>query len=440
MTTSVAASYPSARRAWTLVAILFLAAIVSSIDRGVLNMVVDPVRADLRISDSQIGLLQGLSFSLLYATVGVPLGFIADRMHRIRLLIIGVALWSGAIVWGAFSTSFIEMFASRLLIGLGEATLGPCALSLVADLYPPHRRGIPFGVYLMGASTAAGVGALMVASIFHMAEQGAFGGAVILGGLSPWRIVFIACGGLGFLVVAALMLQKEPARLGPPSDVGKGLHLRERLQHLHEKRGIYLPFYAAFAFFSIAAWAFNNWTPTVLMRLYDLTQTEVAGIFGPASLAAGVTGALAGGLILDRKKGRWSELGKAKLMMYLPLMGLPATLAIFAPGLPYSIALMVCMTILFPLASTIVLSSLAELAPANMRGLSAGLLGLVSSLVGAIVGPLMVGLATDYLFRDPEMVGYSLMLVGAPTLLASCFTYGWTVRAMRRAAERSRRG
>ena len=148
--------WPSPGRAWALIALLFCAGIVSVIDRAVLNIVVDPVRHDLAISDEQIGLLQGLAFGLFYAFMGIPMGLLADRVARTRLIAGGIALWSLATIASGLAQSFGALFAARLMVGLGEAALGPAAISLIADLFAPDRRGRPLSIYMMGQGLASG--------------------------------------------------------------------------------------------------------------------------------------------------------------------------------------------------------------------------------------------------------------------------------------------
>jgi MFS family permease len=124
-----------------VVGIFFFASVISVIDRGILNLVVDPVRQDLMISEVQISLLQGFSFGLFYAIVGLPLGMSADRLSRRWLLIVGIAVWSFATILGGLAPNFGWMFVSRILVGLGEATLAPCAVSIISDCSAPSGGG-----------------------------------------------------------------------------------------------------------------------------------------------------------------------------------------------------------------------------------------------------------------------------------------------------------
>src|SRR6187402_336812 len=133
--------YPSRGRAWTVVAILIATAILSYTDRQVLSLLVDPIRADLGISDTQISLLLGIAFALVYGVAGIPLGYLADRTSRRNLIFAGVLVWSLGTIACGLSHSFSQLFASRIFVGLGEAVLSPAAISLISDYFPPARRG-----------------------------------------------------------------------------------------------------------------------------------------------------------------------------------------------------------------------------------------------------------------------------------------------------------
>ncbi|MEP6174417.1 MAG: MFS transporter, partial [Parasphingorhabdus sp.] len=167
-------TWPRTGTAWWMVSLLFLAGIFSVIDRAILNIVVDPVRLDLGITDVQIGLLQGLAFGVFYAFMGLPMGLLADRTSRKRLLVAGITIWSLATIASGYATSFGELFAARLMVGLGEAALGPCAISLIADMFPPEKRGRPISVYMMGQGLANGIAISVTGIIISVAIAGGF--------------------------------------------------------------------------------------------------------------------------------------------------------------------------------------------------------------------------------------------------------------------------
>lgn len=129
--------WPNPARAWTVVGLLFLAAIIAYTDRQVLSLLVDPVRADLGLSDGDLALLMGPAFAIVYGVAGLPLGFAADRFSRPKLLCAGGVVWALGTIACGLAPDFGSLFAARLVVGLGEAVLSPAAISLIADFFRP---------------------------------------------------------------------------------------------------------------------------------------------------------------------------------------------------------------------------------------------------------------------------------------------------------------
>ncbi len=204
-------AYPSRPYAWTVVAILIATAVLSYTDRQVLSLLVDPIRGDMGISDTQISLLLGTAFAVIYGVAGIPLGFLADRISRRNLIFAGVSVWSLGTIACGFSHNFGEIFASRIVVGLGEAALSPAAISLISDYFPPSRRGTAVGFFLSGIAMGSGVAILIGGGVLHAIELGALA-ATPLAGYAPWRMVLLVIGGPGLLWAMAILLIREPIR------------------------------------------------------------------------------------------------------------------------------------------------------------------------------------------------------------------------------------
>src|SRR6201996_7035872 len=189
------ADYPRRGYAWTVVAILVATAVLSYTDRQVLSLLVDPIRADLGISDTQISLLLGTAFAVVYGFAGIPLGFLADRTSRRNLIFGGVLVWSIGTLACGFSRSFGELFAARIVVGLGEAVLSPAAISLISDYFPPSRRGTAVGFFLSGIAMGIGAAILTGGGVLHVVELGVLAGTPLTG----WRLVLLLIGAPGLL-------------------------------------------------------------------------------------------------------------------------------------------------------------------------------------------------------------------------------------------------
>ncbi len=205
-------AFPKPATAWTLTILLTLSYIVSFIDRQLLGLLVSPIKADLGISDLKMGLLLGLAFSLFYVTLGVPIGWLADRVNRRNLVIAGITLWCIMTAACGLSKSYGQLFLARVGVGVGEATLSPCALSLISDSFPPERRARAIGVYSIGVSVGGGLAYLLGGALVQAVADAPPIDWPVLGEIRPWQSAFIIIGLAGLVVALLLTMVPEPAR------------------------------------------------------------------------------------------------------------------------------------------------------------------------------------------------------------------------------------
>lgn len=425
---------PSRTQAWATIALLFLASIVSVIDRTVLNVVVDAVKGDLGMTDVQISLLQGLAFGIFYATMGVWLGFVADRSSRRLLIVAGIGLWSLATIGGGLAQSFGTMFLARLLVGLGEAALAPAAISLIADLFPPGQRGRPIGIYLMGQAVANGISIWICGGLLSAASNGAFADWPLIASLAPWRVVFVLCGVAGLFVSAAFLLTREPPRGDRGEQAPRALvaQIGTVFRHLGRERVRYFGVYLGFAACFLGAYGAAAWQVAMISRKFALSPAVVAGMMGPLSICFGLLGPLVGGTLVDAAIKRSGNAGLLRLLAVLPLFAVPSTFAVLMPT-PFSAALLSASQLgITALVGTATLAYLQAIAPAHMRGIAVSITGLVNTLLGAAVGPVLVALLTERLFGDPKLVGWAILTVAAPAYLGAAALYALTAHLNRR--------
>lgn len=163
--------YPSQAYAWYVVVILTLAYVVSFIDRQIMALMVEPIRQDLDISDTQISLLLGLAFAIFYTLLGIPIGRIADLYNRKKLIIVGVTIWCLMTAACGLARNYIQLFTARIGVGVGEAALSPSALSMISDYFPKETRGRAVAFYTMGISVGVGlamiIGSQVIAYVFN---------------------------------------------------------------------------------------------------------------------------------------------------------------------------------------------------------------------------------------------------------------------------------
>ena len=408
-------------RAWWFVALLCFASLLSVIDRGVLNLVVDPVRSELHLSEVQMSLLMGLAFGFVYAIGGVALGAVADRYNRRNLIIFGIAVWSLATFAAGLARDFSELFAARLVVGLGEAALAPAAVSLIADLFAPDRRGRPMGLYMTGQAIANGLAITLIGVVIAAAAAHRFDGLLaslaLQANLSAWRVTFMLCGVCGVALILLLCTCREAPRGAPsttPTMLAQG---RETLRHLIERWRFFLPLYLGFASCFMAAYGAASWTPTMLGRVYGLGPVQLAQILGPLAIIFAAAGPLLGSFFLDPLVKRFGDHGRLLLVAAVTLLAIPSGLAVLAVKGPVAALLVASSSAVYPLVGLCVITTLQSQWPARMRGVGIALTGLFNTVIGQVCGPLFIAALTQHLFKDPKSVGWSIALVIVPALL-----------------------
>lgn len=209
-----AAPWPSPLRAWIVVGLLMVAYTSSFIDRQIMSLLVEPIRADLGITDTQFSLLAGLAFSIFYSVMGLPLGWLADRMSRRMIILVGMIAWSIMTALCGLATSFLALFIARVGVGIGEAALSPAAYSLISDYFPPERRARAISAYAMGPYLGSGLALIIGGQVIEAASR--MGPFTIegLGTFAPWQAVFFAVGLPGVIIALLFLLIREPERRG----------------------------------------------------------------------------------------------------------------------------------------------------------------------------------------------------------------------------------
>ena len=191
---SLSATYPTARAGWFLVIMLTIAYIFSFIDRYILGLLIEPIKADLDLTDEQIGWVIGPAFAIFYATMGLPLGWLVDRKRRTWIVAAGIFVWSFATAISGLAKSFWHLFFARMMVGVGEATLSPSAMSMIADSFPPDKRAKPISVYVAAVSLGSGIASLIGGAVLIWAKTTESVAVPFVGDLAPWQLTFFAVG------------------------------------------------------------------------------------------------------------------------------------------------------------------------------------------------------------------------------------------------------
>jgi MFS family permease len=374
-----------------VVAVLWVAYVLSFLDRQILSLLVEPIKRDLVLNDTQVSLLQGLAFAVFNAVGGLPLGRWVDTGRRVRIVSVGVAFWSLMTALCGRAGSFGVLLVCRMGVGIGEASLTPAAYSIIADSVPPHRVGLALGVFTIGVQVGSGLAFLW--------------GASMLAGHS-WRDVFLFLGLPGVVVAAWALTLREPTRRGV--ELGR-VPVAAVMRYLRANARSFGAVYLCMAFAAMAHYAVNAWMVSTLIRTFGWTAPMAGRAFGPIVIASGALGILAGGVLGDWVVARGR--GNGRLLIMSCAAGAAAPFAGVAPlaNTPgMLLGLMAVMIFFTTMVIGIGPATLPELAPNRMRGVAASIGVLIVNLLGLGLGPTTIALMSDYGLHDERLVRYSL--------------------------------
>ena len=419
--------YPSRPYAWTVVAILIATAVLSYTDRQVLSLLVDPIRGELGISDTQVSLLLGTAFAVVYGIAGIPLGFLADRTSRRNLIFAGVVVWSCGTLACGFSHSFGQLFAARIVVGLGEAVLSPAAISLISDYFPPSRRGTAVGFFLSGIAMGIGAAILIGGGVLHLVNLGVLAGTPFAG-LPAWRLVLLLIGAPGLLWSLAILAIREPARRTTEDSTAAndgtappGARPRAGLTVPKNTTAAWrtttwarvIPIYLVVAAASLVDNAVGAWAPTLLIREFTRDPAQVGVQLGFLLTAGFGGGVLLGGWLADRagSRGGWSY--KLGVCLISGLLILPVSLLINAGQ--FNIVLL-SVPLYFALSGIVTacgFSAILDVVPNRSRGLAMAISFFLNVALGAGLGPTAVALASAHVFGASAGLGPAITLTVA---------------------------
>lgn len=292
---------------WHLVAVLTLTYMLSQIDRGMIYLVVEPIKHDLNISDVQMSVLLGFAFVVLYSIAIIPAGYLVDRGSR-RLLLFGAVLfWSGAAVLSGFAGSYAQLFIARASLGLGESAVPPAAYSLLRDGVVEKSRGRAFSLYQSGITVGNGLGALLGGAIFGLAASGALAWMPLFGHLKPWQHVLFIPGLFGVVVAALLLTIREPPRVRTPTQSKDAVSFAELFAYMRRNAGVYTVIFTGLMAGSLALAGWNSWIAAALGRNWGLSPSTIGKTIGMLGLVLFPLSAFTTGWVMDFIKRRWNK-------------------------------------------------------------------------------------------------------------------------------------
>ncbi len=388
---------------WYVLGLLTLVYVLNFLDRTLIYLLFQPIKKELLLSDTQLALLGATAFAIFYTALGMPFGRLADKVSRTKLIAGGLVVWSLFSGLTGFCHSFWTLFACRLMVGVGEATLGPAALSLISDYFPPERRATVQSVYSSGIAVGAGL-------------------AFFLGGwLSQsvgWRWTFYLMSFPGLVVAALVWFLKEKPRGTMETAATNFTGSNWRIM-FSSKPLRYL--YLGYALCGLAANSLSIWGATFFARNYGVSLLEIGKWAGLASLLVGVPGTLLGGYLADKLRlfGRGGRMGFGALLALVaaPLWVIMLFSQSWAALLPvYFVLLAVSLAWVAPAAADV-----HELAGANLRGLGIGIFFFSVNLAAYGIGAPLIGKLNDKLgaTAQPSQMRYALLVCPLACVLSA---------------------
>lgn len=426
--------WPSSGKAWYAVSVLVVAFIFSFIDRIIIALLVEPIKADLGISDFGIGLLQGLAFAVFYALIGIPIGRWADHHSRRRIIGIGIFLWSLMTAACGLARNFWQLFLARVGVGVGEAALSPAAYSMIADYFPREKLGRALGVYQAGAFFGAGLAFLVGGLVIRFVMGGDDFVLPLIGTVRPWQVVFFSVGLPGVLVALLMYTVDEPERRGAMAGHDQGLPLSAVISYVRQHRRLFLSHFCGFAMLAVPITTIMTWVPAYFTRVLGYSLPQAGLTLGGIVILLSPAGVYTGGWIVDflQKRGYADatfRVGIAAGILLLPLSFLATS------GTDPTTALMLFGPFVFcaSLSLAVAPATLQLVVPNQLRAQISATWMLVLNIVTAGIGPTAVGFISSYLIVDSMAVGQSIAVVNCVSVPIAVFALWSGLKSLRRA-------
>ncbi|MBW2942496.1 spinster family MFS transporter [Zhongshania aquimaris] len=398
--------------------ILFVVYVFNFVDRQIMSVFIGPIKEEFGVSDTAMGLLVGFAFALLYTVVGIPIARWADSGNRRNIIALGLAVWSAMTVLSGLARSFATLAIARVGVGVGEAAGSPPAHSLIADYFPLNRRATALAVYASGAFVGSGI---------------AYLGGGYLREYFDWRTAFIVVGAPGILLALVLRFTvKEPPRgyseVGAKDDSTSTL--KETLHFLMASR-CWVLLMLGFSLVSLTGYAVLMWGYEFFGRVHGMSPIRIGQWMGLIVGVGGSVGTIFGGLLVDKVSVKSLHLG-IKVPVWITLLGLPLGAVFLLTTSPtVSLLFFAPFYVLLNIYIPAMYAANQALAKLRMRATASAIMLFVVNIVGAGLGPLVVGILSDYFspqfgleaIRYALLVSLGLGVIGCVLLLVSSRYY-----------------
>jgi MFS transporter, Spinster family, sphingosine-1-phosphate transporter len=399
-------------RAWYVLGILTLTYSLAYIDRQLLNLLVDPIKRSLLLSDTELSFIQGAAFISAYLLAAPLVGRLVDITNRRNVLLLGVCAWSICTALCGRADTFTELFAARFGVGISEACALPVGWSMISDYFSARRSARALSIFTLGPLIGGGfslvAGGLVISFAEELRQQ-----LTALGGLMTWQLTFVLIGLPGLVLACVLMTVREPTRRTLKAAADERQYTTpEVASFLWKRRGFYGRVYLGIGMHATVALGIPTWFPSFLIRYYGVSPALVGYRFGLLVVTVGSIGVLAGPWIarIFERRGYEDAVLRASALSTIGMILSCAAIPL-VPGPVAALTAAACAIFSWSIPTANMAAAIQLGTPSRMRGVVASLFTFFAQLIGFGIGPTVVALVTDHVFHDPRLVGYSLGIV-----------------------------
>jgi MFS family permease len=405
-----AEAFPPPRQAWYTVGVLAVITTFALLDQQILGLLIQQIKTDFNLTDSQAGLLLGPTQALFYALVAVPFSRYIDRWTRKWIMMGGLIVWSLATAASGLAANFTQMFVARVAVGAGEAFNGPTAYSMTADCFPRERLPRAVSALQIGSVAGGGLSLLLGGAMIWLVATVGSPDLPLVGVLRPWQVVLIGVGLPGLLVSLLLLTVKEPRRRNRSVELDRAGFTRT-IGYLWLHFAVFGPLFIGLTLGSLDVGS-RQWGAAFFERTYGWSPAQYGMVSGVVSIVAMLTGLFLGAKWAEWFQNRGDPAGAYRVILYTRLLAIP--FAVLMPVMPTPELAMAFSAVGFlalgmsgPMLNAVMLA----ITPNQIRGQVMTLYLFIYTVVGVGLAPLITGMTTDYVFTSPDDLRWSLMLL-----------------------------
>ncbi|MFZ1990335.1 MAG: MFS transporter, partial [Alphaproteobacteria bacterium] len=424
------ADYPPLGQAYWALFLFAMSLVVNFLDRGIINLLVQPIKHDLHLSDMQVSVLMGFAFIVFYIILGFPIASLVDSKSRRFIVGFGLFCWSGMTALCGVAQNFWSFFFCRVGVGVGEACTGPATFSMLSDFFPPARLTRAIAIMSFGSIAGVGLAQMIGAGVIQSLSGVPDLHVPVLGTIHNWQMVFFVVGLPGLVVAALMFTIVEPPRRGrlTKSETARSISWLDVLKFVGRNRKCYLPIFLAVGVSTIVFSGSAAWSIEFYRRSYGWSAVQTGYLLGVMILITAPTGLMIGTWLSERYARRGFDDANMRVAAWVSIFALPW--GIIGPLMPTPWLALGCAAIngtIFSIGGAPLSAALQVVTPNEMRGRISSLYLFIINVLGTGLGPTFIAMLTQIVFRDEGKLNLSLAVSAAIAAPVPVICY-WFVR------------